>query len=143
MTDHLEITPVAPKSRTILQKKKSQKKIDKDAEQYSAQQDNIPSLVQAKNACIRQNKSNVDGRTSAQATSPQSLLSGKPNGGIENAIAQTQEKARIEAKANDEMWGRIAKAVDIAMTAELPGRIDQDQVKHIIDAILECVLPKP
>lgn len=64
------------------------------------------------------------------------------NGGIENAIAQAQEEARVEAKENDETWGRIAKAVDIAMAAEPPGRIDQDQVKHIIDAILECALPK-
>lgn len=38
--------------------------------------------------------------------------------------------------------GKIVKAVDIAMAVELPGRIDQDQVKHIINAILECALPK-
>lgn len=65
------------------------------------------------------------------------------NGGIESAITQAQEKVRIEAKENDEMWGRIAKAVDVAMAAETPGRIDRDQVKHIINAILECASPKP
>lgn len=142
LADDPEIPPVAPKGRTIQQKKKSQKKTDKDTEQHTAQQDNTPSPVQAKNAHMRQSEINVDSRTNAQTTSPRSLLAGKANGGIENAIAQAQEKARIEAKENDEMWGRIAKAVDIAIAAELPGRIDQDQVKHIINAILKCALPK-
>ena len=91
---------------------------------------------------MRQGEINVDSRTNAQITSSRSLLAGEANGAIENAIAQAQEKARIEAKENDKMWGRIAKAVNIAMAAELPGQIDQDQVKHIINAILECALPK-
>ena len=41
------------------------------------------------------------------------------------------------------MWGRIAKAVDIAMAAETSGQINRDQIKHIINAILEFASPKP
>ncbi len=63
--------------------------------------------------------------------------------GIESAITQTQGKPWIAVKQNDEIWGRIAKAVDIATAAETPSRIDLDQVKHIINAILEFALPKP
>lgn len=40
------------------------------------------------------------------------------------------------------MWRRIAKEVNIVMAVELPRRIDKNQVKHIIDVIFECVLPK-
>ena len=40
------------------------------------------------------------------------------------------------------MWSRIAKAVDNA-EAEAPGGVEAYQVEHIINAILECALPKP
>lgn len=122
-----EVSPAAPKGKSIPQKKESQKKVTIETEQGAAQQDNSPSLGQAKNAHPPQKQNNV----------------GKANWGIESAITQAQEKTRIEAKKNDEMWGRIAKAVDVAMAAETPGRIDRDQVKHIINAILECASPKP
>ena len=122
-----KVSPAVPKGKSIPQKKKSQKKFAKETEQGAAQQDNNPNLGQAKNAHPPQNQITV----------------GKANGGIESAITQAQEKAQIEAKENDEMRGRIAKAVDVAMAAETPGRIDQDQVKHIINAILECASPKP
>ena len=133
-----EVPPAAPKGKNIPQKKKSQKKVATKTEQGAAQQDNSPSLGQAKNAHIPQDQINVDSITNAQIASPRSLLATEANGGIESAITQAQEKARIKAKENDEMWGRIAKAVDVAMAAETPARIDPDQVKHIINAILEC-----
>ena len=90
-----------------------------------------------------QDQINFDSITSAQIASPRSLLATEANGGIESAITQAQEKARIEAKKNNEMWGKIAKAVDVAMAAKTPGQIDRDQVKQIINAILECASPKP
>ena len=90
-----------------------------------------------------QDQINIDSITNAQIASPRSLVAMEANMEIESAITQAQEKARMEAKENDEMWGRIAKAVDIAMEAETPGRIDRDQVKHIINAILECASLKP
>ncbi len=36
------------------------------------------------------------------------------------------------------MWGRIAKAVDVAMAAEGPGKVEDHPIEHIIDAILGC-----
>lgn len=40
------------------------------------------------------------------------------------------------------MWGRIAKAVDVAMSAEAPGKIEDYQIEHIVEAILDCAPPK-
>lgn len=40
------------------------------------------------------------------------------------------------------MWGRIAKAVDDAMEAEAPEQIERQHIDHIVNAILECALPK-
>lgn len=39
------------------------------------------------------------------------------------------------------MWSRIAKAVDDAMEAELPGNIESHHVEHVVNAILDCALP--
>ena len=58
--------------------------------------------------------------------------------GIENAIRKAQEKVRKEEKEKDAMWGRIAKAVDVAMAAEGPGKVEDHQIEHIINAILGC-----
>lgn len=41
------------------------------------------------------------------------------------------------------MWSRIAKAVDNALEAEASGGVEAYQVEHIVNAILECALPKP
>lgn len=38
------------------------------------------------------------------------------------------------------MWSRIAKAVDNAMEAELPGSIESHHVEYIVNAILDCAL---
>lgn len=65
-----------------------------------------------------QNQSSTRSMENAKAASPCSKIVTKANGGIEIAIMQAQKKARMDAKENDEMWGRIAKAVDVAMTAE-------------------------
>lgn len=41
------------------------------------------------------------------------------------------------------MWVRIAKAVDIAMAAEAPDKIEEYQVEYIINAIANCrTLPR-
>lgn len=40
------------------------------------------------------------------------------------------------------MWGRIAKAVDNTMEAKAPEQIERQHIDHIVNAILECVLPK-
>ena len=141
--EELEVPPAASKGKSVPQKKKSQKKVAIETEQGIAQQDSSPSLGQAKNAHMPQDQINIDSITSAQIVSPRSLLAIEANGGIKSAITQAQEKARIEAKENEEMWGRIAKAVDVAIAAETPGRIDRDQVKHIINTILEYASPKP
>lgn len=37
--------------------------------------------------------------------------------------------------------GRTAKEADVAMEAEPPGSIESQDVKHIVDAILDCALP--
>lgn len=39
------------------------------------------------------------------------------------------------------MWGRTAKKADVAMEAEPPGSIESQDVKHKVDAILDCALP--
>lgn len=67
---------------------------------------------------------------------------GQHNGGIEAAIIKEQEKVRLATKERDKMWGRIAKAVDIAMAAEAPGKIQQKQVDYILKAIMDCALPE-
>lgn len=86
---------------------------------------------------------NVDCKTKVPIARPCSLLATEANGEIWSAITQGQEKARIEAKENNEMWGRNAKAVDIAMATETLGRIDRDQVKYIINMILKRLSPNP
>lgn len=40
------------------------------------------------------------------------------------------------------MWEGIAKAIDNAMGAEAPGDIKAEQIEHIVNAILDCALPK-
>lgn len=64
------------------------------------------------------------------------------NGGIEAVMFKEQVKVRAVAKERDEMWGLIAKAVDTAMVAESPGKIQQKQVNYILKAILDCALPE-
>ncbi len=50
---------------------------------------------------------------------------------------------RKEEKEKDAMWGRIAKAVDVTMAAEDPGKVEDHQIEHIINAILGfCTLSK-
>lgn len=49
-----------------------------------------------------------------------------------------QEKVRKEEKEKGAMWGRIAKAVDVAMAAEGPGKVEDHEIEHIINAILGC-----
>ena len=39
-------------------------------------------------------------------------------------------------KEIDAMWEQIAKAVDVAMAAEGPGKIEDHQIEHIINAIM-------
>ena len=124
-------------------KKRSQNKVAKEIEQGEAQQGNSPSLRQAKNINILKDQINVDCKTKVPIASPCSLLATEANGEIWSAITQGQEKARIEANENDEMWGRNAKAVDIAMATETLGRIDRDQVKYIINMILKRLSPNP
>ncbi len=46
---------------------------------------------------------NIDSITNAQIASPRSLLATEANMEIESAITQVQEKARMEAKENNEM----------------------------------------
>lgn len=67
-------------------------------EQSAAQQYSGPILGKAKNAHMPQDQSNVDSTNNAQIANPRSLLVTKANGGIESAITQAQEKARIEPK---------------------------------------------
>ena len=102
-----EVPPAAPKGKSVPQKKKSQKKVAKETEQGAAQQDSSPSLGQAKNAHMPQDQINVGSITNARIASPRSLPATEANGGIESAITQAQEKARIEAKENDKMWGSV------------------------------------
>lgn len=45
----------------------------------------------------------------------------KANRGIESAIIQLQEKLQVEAKKNNKIWGKIIKAVDVAMAAKILG----------------------
>ena len=65
------------------------------------------------------------------------------NNGVENAVKKAQEKARREIEEKDAMWSRIAKAVDNAIEAKASGSVEAYQVEHIVNAILECALPKP
>ena len=40
------------------------------------------------------------------------------------------------------MWARISKTVDMAMAAEDPREIKQQQIEHVLQTIMVCVLPK-
>lgn len=40
------------------------------------------------------------------------------------------------------MWGRITKAVDNVIKAKAPEQIKRQHKDHIINAILDCTLPK-
>lgn len=62
--------------------------------------------------------------------------------GVQKAVQEAQEQARKEAVRRDSMWGRIAKAVDDAMEVEAPEQIERQHIDHIVNAILECALPK-
>ncbi len=62
--------------------------------------------------------------------------------GIENAVKKSQEKAQREAEKRDLMWGRIAKAVDDAIGAEVPRNIETHNIDHIVKAILDYAPPK-
>lgn len=61
---------------------------------------------------------------------------------MQKAVQEAQEQARKEAVRRDSMWGRIANAVDDAMRAEAPEQIETRHIDHIVNAILECPLPK-
>ena len=50
-------------------------------------------------------------------------------------------KTRKETEMKNAMWGRTAKEADVAMEAEPPGSIESQDVKHIVDAILDYALP--
>lgn len=62
--------------------------------------------------------------------------------GVQKAVQKAQEQARKKAEVRDSMWGRIAKAVDDAMEAEAPEQIERQYINYIVNAILECALPK-
>ncbi len=75
------------------------------------------------------------------ARSPRQPKPGR-NNGVENAVKKAQEKTRREVEEKDAMWSRIAKAVDNAIEAEASGSVEAYQVEQIVNAILECALPK-
>lgn len=118
-----EIPPSAPKGKSISQEEKS-KNVAKETMQRSAEENNSPSPRQAKNTYISKDQINFNFITNVPIASPCSLLATKANRGIGSAITQAQGKARIETNENNEMWRKIAKAVDIAMPVETPGQID-------------------
>ncbi len=70
---------------------------------------------------MTQDQINVDCITNDPIASLRNLLATEANGGIESVITQGLKKARMEVKKNDKMWGRAAKAVDIAIAAETLG----------------------
>ncbi len=61
---------------------------------------------------------------------------------VKNAVRKAQENVRFEIEKKDVMWGRIAKAVDDAMGIDTPGDIEAHHINHIMNAILDCALPK-
>ena len=61
---------------------------------------------------------------------------------MQKAVYEAQEQARKEAKRRDSMWGQIGKAIDDAIEAEAPEQIERRHIDHIVNAILECALPK-
>lgn len=119
-----EILSAVLKSKSVSEKKKSQKNIVKEIEQSVAQQDNSPSLDQAKNVHISQDQINVDSITNTQITRPYSFSVIEVNTEIKSIITQAKEKARIDVKKNDKMWKKIAKAVNITMAVETQGQIN-------------------
>ena len=66
----------------------------------------------------------------------------KRNAGIKNAITKAEKKLHAETKENDKMWGQIAKIVDVALSIEASGKIEDYQIQHIVRAISNCTLPK-
>ena len=60
------------------------------------------------------------------------------NAGIEKAIKKAQHKFQAEEKERNEICMRIAKAVNVAMAAEILGKIEEYQVEYIINAIANC-----
>ena len=136
----------APAPQRVKLKKRSQKNTatqDKANEQGADQQDSSPNPESARDTHASPNPTNHESTGKAKTAGALSEIKGMANGGIENAVAQAQESARAEAKEKDEMWGRIAKAVDVAMAAETPGKIEGYQIKHIVNAILDYALAKP
>ena len=77
--------------------------------------------------------------TAGKAASPKKTLGTTR---VQKAVHEAQEQARKEAERRDSMWGRIAKAVDSAIEAEAPEQIERRHIDHIVNAILECALPK-
>lgn len=77
--------------------------------------------------------------TAGKAAPPKKTLG---TTGVQKAVQEAQEQARKEAVRRDSMWGRIAKAVDDAMEVEAPEQIERRHIDHIVNAILECALPK-
>lgn len=129
----------------FLQKKKNQKK--------------ATTIAQSINKNVRQAPSSINSNISENLHAPQDLSKNKTpkkskdtsiekeirpskNMGIESAITRAQEKVHIETKEKDKMWRRITKAVNMAMSAKIPEKIEDYQIEHIVKAILDCALPK-
>ena len=122
----------------ILQNKKSQKKAatqNKVSKQGAGQPVSTSSPKNTRNTRVAPSPTNFESGGKARAAGSLSRIRATTNREIENAIAQAQESARAVVKEKDEMWGRIA------MAAETPGKIEDYQIKHIVNAILDCALP--
>lgn len=137
--------PVPQRAKLVLQKKKNQKKATTTAQSTSESAGQAPSSTSSEsNENLHAPQDSSEHRTPKKSkdTSIEGEIRPSKNAGIESAITRAQEKVRVETKEKDEMWGRIAKAVDVAMSAEAPGKIEDYQIEHIVEAILDCALPK-
>lgn len=65
-------------------------------------------------AHISHNQNSIISIENAKAASSYNKIIIIINGEIEITIMQAQEKVQMEAKENDEIWGRIAKTIDVA-----------------------------
>ena len=71
---------------------------------------------------------------------PQKRTSGTT--GVQEAVHEAQDQAQKEAERRNSILSRIAKAVDDAIVAEAHEQIEKQRINHIVNAILECALPK-
>ena len=127
------------KLRLSLQKKKSLKKSVTQMLNLSQNTDQACSYTSPKNNI---NTSPCNSSEKSKNSGIEKVSELIKNAGIKSAITRAQEKVGAETKEKDEMWRRIAKAVDVALSAEAPGKIEEYQIQHIVKAILDWALPK-